>query len=189
MTGSETAHDDVMMSWVLALVTTHTVRHLTATWPLSSPHSPSSSGSPGTNQRTESATLDQSEASSAEVVGWYQTESDLANNSRTQTSLAGQNCNHWAEVSALPGVLQLGLSSQLLLDRVWMRWECWPVCTSCHGTRDTILSVARVERLVFGAIFWLIMFDHAKSRVMIPAKPGLIDTIASAPLRAQTVSD
>ena len=124
-----------------------------------------------------------------EVAGWYQAESDLANNSRTQTSLAGQNCNHWAEVSALPSVLQLELSSQLLLDRVWMRWECWPVCTSCHGTRDTILSVARVERLVFGAIFWLIMFDHAKSRVMIPAKPGLIDTIASAPLRAQTVSD
>ena len=56
-----------------------------------------------------------------EVAGWYQAESDLANNSRTQTSLAGQNCNHWAEVSACP--VSSNLSSALNCCLIVFEWD------------------------------------------------------------------
>ena len=119
----------------------------------------------------------------------YQAESDLANNSRTQTSLAKTAIMELRPVQSQCPRARAQLSTPEL-DRVWMRWESYRSCISGYTIPFYQWpGYGGAERLVFGAIFWLIMFDHAKSRVMIPAKPGLIDTIASAPLRAQSVSD
>ena len=130
-----------------------------------------------------------------EVAGWYQAESDLANNSRTQTSLAKTAI---MKLRLVQSQVEVSSSSGSALN-CWA-WSCLNEMRELSDldqhqcTRDHFISGQGwgqwgAERLVFGAIFWLIMFDHAKSRVMIPAKPGLIDTIATAPLRAQSVSD
>ena len=59
----------------------------------------------------------------------YQAESDLANNSRTQTSLAKTAIMELRLVQSKCPRARAQLSSPEL-DRVWMRWESYPSCSS-----------------------------------------------------------